>query len=484
MYDFFSKLFQTSDFPPRWYCGSWPESLGWLHIGSDLAIFGAYLAIPCVIIYFIFKRNDLPFLPIFWLFGLFIFFCGFAHLVEATQFWEPWYRFSGLIKFCTATISWITVFALFRLIPLALTIPSEAKKFRDVIDATPFPKLTFDLDGTIRFANRAAKEMFAVDDLTYINEVIQEADFKRFREWLEKCFASDFSLGESRIIEVNCIKRGGKAFPAEFTFSRLPLNKDNHAALCGIRDLTELRAHQIQQKKYVRKLELSNQELEEFCHIAAHDLKEPVNAVYNHVNIILEDHQDLDEKVKNRLNRIIKLTENERNLVSDLLYFSSIDSKKTTLKDCDINAIIEGLQDSQIDHLNETVEICVPHKLPTVKCEPPKIREVFRNLITNAIKYNNSPKKIIEIGVSEHIDQQQVFYVKDNGIGINVDYHQTVFSLFKRLHGKEEYGGGTGAGLSFVKKIIERHNGKIWIESEEGKGSTFFFTLNESENVS
>lgn len=127
MIDFLSKLFDTSDFPPRWRCGIWTEGLGWLHIFSDLAIFGAYTAIPLVIAFFVIRRKqDVPFPRIFWLFVIFIFACGTTHLVEAIIFWQPVYRFAGLVKLLTAVASWLTVIALIKIVPQALHLPGLA----------------------------------------------------------------------------------------------------------------------------------------------------------------------------------------------------------------------------------------------------------------------------------------------------------------------------------------------------------------------
>lgn len=125
--NFFGSLLTTDGFPPRWECGTaWTPALGWLHIVADLAIFGAYLAIPVVLAAFITKRGDLPFPPILWLFVAFIAFCGIGHCIEATIFWIPWYRLAGVIKGVTAVISWITVLALIRVVPQALKLPGLA----------------------------------------------------------------------------------------------------------------------------------------------------------------------------------------------------------------------------------------------------------------------------------------------------------------------------------------------------------------------
>ena len=125
--DFFHWLLDTSSYPPRWHCGQWTSAMGWLHIISDVAIFLAYFMIPCLLVFFIRKRRDVPMTPVFWLFAAFILSCGVGHLIEAGIFWFPAYRLAGLVKLMTAVVSLATVVVLAKLIPLALTIPGIAK---------------------------------------------------------------------------------------------------------------------------------------------------------------------------------------------------------------------------------------------------------------------------------------------------------------------------------------------------------------------
>jgi signal transduction histidine kinase/ActR/RegA family two-component response regulator len=134
MLEFFLKLFDTKDFPPRWYCGNWSAGNGWLHIIADLGVWSAYVAIPCVLIWFVRKRTDLPFKSVFWLFGAFILACGTTHLMEAVIFWWPAYRFAGLIKICTAAISWATVISLVPVIPKALQLRSPESLQREIVE--------------------------------------------------------------------------------------------------------------------------------------------------------------------------------------------------------------------------------------------------------------------------------------------------------------------------------------------------------------
>lgn len=127
MWETLTRLFDTAGFPPRWHCGIWSEELGWLHIGSDVAIFGAYTAIPVVLAYFVMRKPDIPFPRVFWLFVAFIFACGSGHLIEAVIFWHPVYRLAGAVKLFTAIASWATVLALAQILPEALRFPGLAK---------------------------------------------------------------------------------------------------------------------------------------------------------------------------------------------------------------------------------------------------------------------------------------------------------------------------------------------------------------------
>lgn len=132
MLDFLAHLLDTSDFPSRWHCGSWTAEHGWLHILSDLGVWSAYVAIPCVLVYFLLRRKDLPFRSIFLLFGAFILACGTTHLMEAVIFWWPAYRLAGLIKLFTALVSWGTVFALVPVTPQALAMRSPEELAREI----------------------------------------------------------------------------------------------------------------------------------------------------------------------------------------------------------------------------------------------------------------------------------------------------------------------------------------------------------------
>jgi light-regulated signal transduction histidine kinase (bacteriophytochrome) len=166
-------------------------------------------------------------------------------------------------------------------------------------------------------------------------------------------------------------------------------------------------------------------------------------------------------------------------LINDLLYVSRLGRQELAIRETDLNLLIKEIVTLMEPFLEEQqVTIEVPHPLPRYECDHVRVQELFRNLITNAVKYNDSPVKRIEVG---HLDQYRghndVFYVKDNGVGIDPRFHSEVFRIFKRLNAEPDDTKGTGSGLTFVKKIVERHNGSVWIESELGEGATFYFTL-------
>ncbi|MEO0455059.1 MAG: ATP-binding protein [Cyanobacteria bacterium P01_A01_bin.114] len=248
-------------------------------------------------------------------------------------------------------------------------------------------------------------------------------------------------------------------------------------------------------------LERSNRELDSFAYAASHDLKEPLRGITNFANILIRRHgSDLDETGINRLKTLVRLAQRMDALIDALLRFSRLGQTELNQQPTDLElllqAVIEVLTVSHLDGTGETdgtPQIKIPRRLPTVTCDSMLISEVFSNLISNALKYTDKPCPLIEIGYLT-VDEWQrsspndevpaagsiagpIFYVKDDGLGIHARHFQNIFRLFKRLHERDAYGGGTGVGLTLTQKIIERHGGHIWVTSTYGKGSEFYFLL-------
>lgn len=244
-------------------------------------------------------------------------------------------------------------------------------------------------------------------------------------------------------------------------------------------DVTEVQRTHDELSRMNQELARSNAELDDFAYIASHDLKEPLRGIHNYAAILLEDHgAALGDEGQEKLATLVRLSERLELLISSLLEYSRTGRTDLAVKPTDLNEVVAGVVDSlNISLVREGVDVRL-HELPTLICDSVRIGEVYRNLISNAMRYNDKADKFIEVG-SAGVDENgnPILYVRDNGIGIRERHREAIFRIFKRLHARDAYGGGSGAGLTIAKKIVERHGGRIWVESERGAGSTFFFTL-------
>ncbi len=249
-----------------------------------------------------------------------------------------------------------------------------------------------------------------------------------------------------------------------------------------------------------KELARSNIELDSFAYIASHDLKEPLRGIYNYSSFLIEDYKEiLNEEGVSKLETLMRLTHRMEDLINSLLHYSRLGRAELQMRPVDLNNLVTGVLDVlKVSARDKQVEFEIPRTLPTINCDRTQVSELFTNLISNGIKYNQKPIKIIEIGYldfSDPIAQQKfkarphnaelpiIFYIRDNGIGIREKYLESIFRIFKRLHGHNKYGGGTGAGLTIAKKIVERHGGEIWVKSIYKEGSTFYFTLQRSVSI-
>ncbi|MCX5696788.1 MAG: ATP-binding protein [Candidatus Omnitrophica bacterium] len=232
-----------------------------------------------------------------------------------------------------------------------------------------------------------------------------------------------------------------------------------------------------------KSLEGVNKELDDFTYIVSHDLKEPLRSIDAYSKFIADDYKDkLGEEGRHYLERVRANTERMKRLIEDLLEISRLKKRGSTIVEVATEDII-GEVEMRLEYAikQKAVEIIIKDKLPRMFCDRVRLTEAFLNLVSNAIKFNDKQKPVIEIGCSEKGDFYE-FYVRDNGIGIQEEYFDKIFEIFQRL-GKREDAEGTGAGLTIVKKIIQLHRGKIWLESKIGEGSTFYFNIPKEKSV-
>lgn len=239
---------------------------------------------------------------------------------------------------------------------------------------------------------------------------------------------------------------------------------------------SHLKSTQRELKDTIKKLEISNQQLEQFAYIASHDLQEPLRMIGIFSQLLEREYKgNLDKDADEYIDFIVDGAQRMKYLIDDLLAFSRLNTEDVELESFNMETALEDVLLNLKILIDENQAEITHDPLPTVKGDPTLIMQVLQNLLSNAIKFQGENKPGIHVSCSESEDEW-TFSIKDNGIGIDKKHQDRIFKVFKRLHNREKY-EGTGIGLSICKRIIERHNGKIWIKSEEGAGSTFYFTI-------
>lgn len=280
---------------------------------------------------------------------------------------------------------------------------------------------------------------------------------------------------------------------------------DNNASANTVRtepDLYDYKQMVLEKEKFqkilenkVRELDRSNKELEEFAYIASHDLQEPLRKITSFSERLKEKlPSNLEPDVQLYLNRMLAATDNMRTLIDNLLEFSRTSRISEPFVSTDLNNIISEVRADLELKIEETSTKIESDKLPVVDAIPMQMRQLFTNLFTNAIKFKGegaTPQIEIRAFVlsdeekdSNHIRQNTIYYkiiVKDHGIGFDQEFSMKIFQIFQRLHGKAEY-PGSGIGLAICKKIVENHSGRIFAQSEPGKGAEFIIILPESQS--
>jgi len=254
----------------------------------------------------------------------------------------------------------------------------------------------------------------------------------------------------------------------------------------SLEDITERKVNEqqlkelnIQINKRVEELALSNAELEQFAYIASHDLQEPLRMITRFLSEIQRKYDDkLDNKGKEYIHYAVDGAHRMRNLILDLLEYSKVGKFDQEIEEIDLNTLIEEVTTYNEAFIKESKAVIKWDNLPTINNRKTPLQLVFQNLIGNALKYHKTAIAPEIMITHEDMGNQWLFSVSDNGIGIDPMFNEKIFVIFQRLHAKNEY-SGTGIGLAMCKKIIEGQGGRIWLKSEEGQGSTFYFTVSK-----
>jgi len=280
------------------------------------------------------------------------------------------------------------------------------------------------------------------------------------------------ALGD--VTAVECIKRGASDYVLKDHLARLRVAVGR--ALQETRLQTQKREAEKQLADKVEELARSNRELEQFAYVASHDLQEPLRMVANYTQLLADRYQEkLDANAEKYIRYAVDGAVRMQTLIQDLLAYSRVGRRGLHLKTVDANlAVDEALQNLRTA-IEESQAVVSHDRLPCIVADNSQLVQLFQNLIGNAIKFCGPEPPAVTISARNTADHW-IFSVLDNGIGIAPEHAETIFVIFQRLHTHAEY-PGNGIGLAICKKIVEQHGGKIWVESELGKGSTFHFIL-------
>lgn len=381
-------------------------------------------------------------------------------------------------------------------------LEESESRTRAILDAAVDAIVTVDGDGRIETVNRATERLFGYTPGELVGQFLKQLMPEPVESPPGGVSHESPLIPQPKQLDKHSerfgLRKDGSRFPVELAVGEVWLG-NRRLFTNFIRDITERREAEQQLQFFAAELQgknadltRSNQELDDFAYIASHDLKEPLRGLHNYATFLIEDYHDkLDDAGRAKLETLQTLTQRMDSLLDSLLEFSRVGRLSFAFMESDLQQIVAEVLDSlRITIQERSVQIRIPRPLPRVRCDRVRIGEVFRNFVTNAMKYNDKPDPWIELGFQEAPEvaangsaneatdvNALIFYVRDNGIGIRDKHFEGIFRIFKRLHGRDKFGGGTGVGLTIVKKIVERHGGRVWLESELGVGTTFYFTL-------
>ena len=355
-------------------------------------------------------------------------------------------------------------------------LQESESKYRQIVELAEEGIWVIDSNARTTYVNQAMARMLGYEELEMFGRSLFD-----FIEAGEKQKALDDverrkqGIGEKH--EFKFKTKDGKDIWTYMSTNPVMDEKGNLLSCCAlVYNITDRKKSDQQMLQLTEDLKRSNQELEQFAYVASHDLQEPLRAVTSYTQLLAQRYQgNLDAKADKYINHIVDGASRMQQLINDLLAYSRLGTqgKKLELADCNA-AVQQSLRNLQIA-IAERKAVIACDEMPTVMADESQLVQLFQNLIANSIKFCRQDIPLIDIAARRR-ENEWLFYVRDNGIGIDLEYADRIFIIFGRLHGRREY-PGTGIGLAMCKRIVERHGGRIWVESQEGKGATFCFTI-------
>ncbi|WP_234016277.1 sensor histidine kinase [Magnetospirillum gryphiswaldense] len=508
-------LFNLDGLTPHGFCLSWRSDLFWSMAASDTAIAISYISISATIIIFMRKRKLMHFRWVGGLFAAFIMLCALSHIMDTWTLWNPDYGLQVVEKGLTAIISILTAVLLWPLLPHALAIPSAAELEAKIEDRTRdlrennrllleakdevlesaalFRKLFYESsdgnvlhDSTGLFVdfNRAAHDLLKMtrEQLCKMTpfQIAPEfqPDGRRSADAALDLIAQAHSTGFHRFEWTFLNGEGGKVI---VDVSLMPITIKGQVMLYATwRDITERKEAEQKYKELNGWLARSNADLEQFAYVASHDLQTPLRNIVRYAQL-------LEHRYKNRLDAdadvfigfVVDSGKHMTRLINDLLEFSRVSRQSEPLKPISAGeALAQALKNLDLELVTTGAEVKVGD-LPTVVADQTYLVSLFQNLLGNGLKYRAPDRKpVLSVSAERVSFDSWRFSVADNGIGIEPQYHDKIFEIFQRLDPASN-AEGTGIGLTLCRRIVHRFGGNIWLKSEPGTGTTFFFSLRD-----
>jgi PAS domain S-box-containing protein len=357
-------------------------------------------------------------------------------------------------------------------------------RYRGLLEAAPDAMVVVNTDGEIVLLNVQAEKQFGYRRDELLGQKVTNIIPVGFAERL---IADDLRSAEDALaqkigagIELTALRKDGSEFPVEIMLSPLQ-STEGILITAAIRDITKRKGVEFQLLKTVEELNRSNEELGQFAYIASHDLQEPLRMVASYTQLLSRRYKgkldaDADEFIAFAVDGASRM----QRLIQDLLAYSRVGTKGRDLLATASDAALQQALTNLHGAIQESGALVTYEALPTVMADEAQLVQLFQNLVGNAIKYQSAGVPKVHISAARNNGKKWIFAVQDNGLGIDPRYFKKIFGMFQRLHKREEF-AGTGIGLAICKKIVERHGGKISVESQPGRGSTFRFALTESE---
>lgn len=353
-------------------------------------------------------------------------------------------------------------------------------RFRLAIESAPSGMVMVDRSGKIVLVNSQTEKMFGYPREELIGRRVEMLVPERYRsrhpEFRGEFFAHPHArpMGAGR--DLYGLRKDGSEFPVEIGLNPIE-TEEGLFALSAIVDITERKRAENELARQAQELARSNAELQEFAYVTSHDLQEPLRAVAGFMQLLQSRYQGkLDARADQYIQHAVDGARRMRNLIDDLLLYSRVGTRGKPFEPINCEAVLDDALANLAVAMRESAAAVTRDPLPVVLGDATQLTQVFQNLIGNAIKFRGEGRPMIHVGARRVASGQWELTLRDNGIGIDPQYFERIFRVFQRLHTRTEY-PGTGVGLAICKKVIERHGGRIWVESAPGCGSTFHFTL-------